>query len=440
MSSILLAGGEEDLVKLLKKQGNEVGHFTRVQQGIESLQAQSYPVLICEASNGCSVYFDLIKLYQSQVNKGLVVVLSCSDSSSNIQTLLGLGVSYILPALKEVSTLVELLIGHGLEASNGEVDHQTGALDTRPEQEYADPVIEEINSEAEVTESIQGNIQASLATRLEGSKEIRTPEEETTRKSPNFEDTSQGGQVSSACDSESVLELIGAVGNESEDIQVENAHGTSLGKILIVDDDHFVIKTMEYFLKKHHYEVSTLEDPLKIHERMKSGSYDVILMDFNMPGVNGAEVIRDIRNCYGEVFVVGITAAFEKEVIDEFLKAGAFTVLKKPFETKRLLQMLSKLHLHSKVKTKSNLKAQEGKDKESSRLFKSLRLVLVASLFMAFLMWFVETRIEDQSQADKDSVKNRPSSQQYNDDPGNSVEELKEEIIQELKNDYRKHP
>lgn len=436
MSSILLAGGEEDLLKLLEEQGYEVAHFSQVQQAIESLKDQSYPVLICEASNGCSVYFDLIRLYQNQVNKGLVVVLSCSDSSSNIQTLLGLGVSYILPALKEVSTLVELLKGHGLEASNVEVDHTRGPIDARPELEDADPAIEEINSEDELTESIQ----ESKSTRPEGSKEIGTPEVKTIRKSPNLANTSQDGQDSSACVTESIPELIGAVGSESEDIPEENGHGTSLGKILIVDDDHFVIKTMEYFLKKHHYEVSTLEDPLKIHEKMKSGSYDVILMDFNMPGVNGAEVIRDIRDCYGEVFVVGITAAFEKEVIDEFLKAGAFTVLKKPFETKRLLQMLSKLHLHSKAKTKSNLKAQEGKDDEGSRLFKSLRLVLVAGLFMAFLMWFVETRIEDQSQEEKGPGKHRPSGQQYNEGPGNSVEELKEEILQELKNEYRKHP
>ncbi|MFH1578487.1 MAG: response regulator, partial [Candidatus Omnitrophota bacterium] len=79
-------------------------------------------------------------------------------------------------------------------------------------------------------------------------------------------------------------------------------------KILVVDDDKLFIATMEYWLKSRDYEVKTANDGLTALEAAKGFNPNLILLDVNMPGIDGIETLKRLREFDKETPVIIITA------------------------------------------------------------------------------------------------------------------------------------
>ncbi len=108
-------------------------------------------------------------------------------------------------------------------------------------------------------------------------------------------------------------------------------------KILFAEDNEslrFFIKTM---LEKHGHDVSTVENGREAVEALKVGTYDVVLMDMQMPVLSGDEATREIRereSSFGapRTPIIALTADVIKEHQDDYLGAGCDAIVSKPVD------------------------------------------------------------------------------------------------------------
>ena len=84
-------------------------------------------------------------------------------------------------------------------------------------------------------------------------------------------------------------------------------------KILVVDDEKDFLFIMEYWLKSKGYEVKTVTNGLEALELVKTFDPNIILLDVNMPGIDGIETLKRLREFNKEVPVIIITAYVGEE-------------------------------------------------------------------------------------------------------------------------------
>jgi two-component system response regulator (stage 0 sporulation protein F) len=121
-------------------------------------------------------------------------------------------------------------------------------------------------------------------------------------------------------------------------------------KILIVDDDQAVRDFLKRFLKTKGYldiqAVKTGEEALKIIEKE---NINLVLLDVRLPGMDGVEVLRKIKEINKDIGVIMITAFPDEEIGKEAMELGAADYILKPFDLAYLeLSVLTKIIAMSK--------------------------------------------------------------------------------------------
>jgi two-component system KDP operon response regulator KdpE len=106
--------------------------------------------------------------------------------------------------------------------------------------------------------------------------------------------------------------------------------------ILVVDDDPQIRRAMKATLTARHYEVSDSRSGEEALEKIRSETYDLVLLDVNMPGMGGIETCRLIRSG-SEVAIIMLTVSNTEKDKVEALDAGADDYVTKPFSTPELL-------------------------------------------------------------------------------------------------------
>jgi excisionase family DNA binding protein len=109
-------------------------------------------------------------------------------------------------------------------------------------------------------------------------------------------------------------------------------------RILIVDDEPMVCTTLRKLLKGAGYNAVTAPDGKAALELMAAERPDLVLLDLLMPVMNGPTVLARIRETYGDMPVIVITAYADSELMSHVLDHGPVLVLAKPVEQARLLQ------------------------------------------------------------------------------------------------------
>ena len=122
-------------------------------------------------------------------------------------------------------------------------------------------------------------------------------------------------------------------------------------KIIVVDDEEDFLFTMEYWLKSKDYEVKAATNGLKALDLAKTFNPDLILLDVNMPGIDGIETLKRIREFNKEVPVIIITAYVGEERVNEASAYKISGLFYKDKDFKEGLSMLeSVLRTHKKLK------------------------------------------------------------------------------------------
>jgi len=108
-------------------------------------------------------------------------------------------------------------------------------------------------------------------------------------------------------------------------------------KILIVEDDLALADGLAYHLKRDGHDVDIAYDGLEGWELARDSAYELVLLDRMLPGLDGAAVLRNLREARLTLPVLMITALGSLSDRVQGLDAGADDYLVKPFQTEELL-------------------------------------------------------------------------------------------------------
>jgi two-component system response regulator PilR (NtrC family) len=158
------------------------------------------------------------------------------------------------------------------------------------------------------------------------------------------------------------------------------------GRILIGDDEESIRVSLCDLLKKHGYDASAVEDGYEAIEKVKEEEWDVALVDLKMPGIDGLEVLKKIKEIKPALTVIIITAYATVESAVAAMKDGAFDYIMKPFtadelcirlenalEKKRLLD--ENIYLRKELADKFKFNNIIGKSKEMQEIFRLIEKV-----------------------------------------------------------------
>src|SRR5215216_7596408 len=107
-------------------------------------------------------------------------------------------------------------------------------------------------------------------------------------------------------------------------------------KVLVVDDDVDLLDLMTYALRREGYNVVAAVDGQQALQRWESENPDIVLLDGNLPKVDGFEVCRRIRH-ESKTPIILLTARDDEPDIVRGLTLGADDYVTKPFSTTQLL-------------------------------------------------------------------------------------------------------
>lgn len=121
-----------------------------------------------------------------------------------------------------------------------------------------------------------------------------------------------------------------------------------LYKILIVEDNIINQLITKKIIEKNNYKCSVVNDGFTAIDLLKKEEFDVVLMDINMPLMNGFETTRRIRSIGILTPIVALTAFDKDEIADEAISSGMNDIIIKPFESEKLFKIINNLILEEK--------------------------------------------------------------------------------------------
>ena len=113
-------------------------------------------------------------------------------------------------------------------------------------------------------------------------------------------------------------------------------------KVLIVDDEPHILKTMGICFEDLGYDITTCLDPLKAMELIGKKPFDLAFVDLKMSPIDGLKILETILSRTPETTVIIITAHGSIESAIEAIKKGAYHYLQKPFDFCRAPNICSK--------------------------------------------------------------------------------------------------
>jgi len=103
-------------------------------------------------------------------------------------------------------------------------------------------------------------------------------------------------------------------------------------QVLVVDDDPATVELLQEFLVAKGYEVSTAGDGVEALRKVKEERPHLILLDIQMPKMDGLEVLRQVKAIGATVGVIMITGVNEQEIARQAMELGAFDYIVKPLD------------------------------------------------------------------------------------------------------------
>jgi DNA-binding NtrC family response regulator len=113
-------------------------------------------------------------------------------------------------------------------------------------------------------------------------------------------------------------------------------------RVLLVDDEEEFVETLAQRLEVRDFDVTTALNGADALERLEREDVDLVVLDLQMPGVDGISVLRSIKDLKPLVEVIMLTGHATVETAIEGMKLGAFDFLIKPTETEELVEKINR--------------------------------------------------------------------------------------------------
>ncbi|MDL2252107.1 response regulator [Odoribacter sp. OttesenSCG-928-J03] len=144
--------------------------------------------------------------------------------------------------------------------------------------------------------------------------------------------------------------------------------------VLLIDDDILQLEMTANLLRQYHIQADISTEPENITERLEGHIYDIIFTDIQMPGTNGFQLVKQIRESNlpfaTQIPVVALSANAENEEAD-YLNAGFTAYLGKPFTAAQLESLIRKL---TGTSIRKNSGEVEISDNEEGYTLKNIRV------------------------------------------------------------------
>jgi DNA-binding NtrC family response regulator len=115
--------------------------------------------------------------------------------------------------------------------------------------------------------------------------------------------------------------------------------------VLVVDDDSGMVETLADILSARGHRVGTARSGDTALSMVAGAAYDVALMDIQMPGLNGVEVLKRMKSVAPGLAVIMMTAFTRHELIEEARRSAA-AVLSKPLDMQQVLGLIETAAAH----------------------------------------------------------------------------------------------
>ena len=123
--------------------------------------------------------------------------------------------------------------------------------------------------------------------------------------------------------------------------------------LLLAEDDYFNIFIAQQFFKKWNITFDVAKTGQQVIERLESKSYDLVLMDLQMPDMDGYEATEIIRNspvaAYRNIPIIALTASAILDIKDQAFAIGMNDCLSKPFNPDDLFRKIQQYSLYNVV-------------------------------------------------------------------------------------------
>ncbi len=136
-------------------------------------------------------------------------------------------------------------------------------------------------------------------------------------------------------------------------------------RLLVVDDEEQFVEALSERLSMRDYDVTICLSGEDAIEKMKNYNFDVVILDVRLPGIEGTDVLREIKNLKPLTEVIMLTGHGTVEMAIEGMKLGAFDFLMKPCETEDLTAKIDKAH-DRKAEQEDRIRAAKISDFASS--------------------------------------------------------------------------
>jgi CheY-like chemotaxis protein len=122
-------------------------------------------------------------------------------------------------------------------------------------------------------------------------------------------------------------------------------------KILVIDDNPDVTRALKSILELNGAKVTVYNNPLEAVKKFRAHEYDLVLLDFQMPEMDGFEVYRHLTKVDKSARICLLTSfdVYEREFATVFPGARIHAFLKKPVETRSLLKIVNALAPEEKM-------------------------------------------------------------------------------------------
>lgn len=129
-------------------------------------------------------------------------------------------------------------------------------------------------------------------------------------------------------------------------------------KILVIDDEEGVRESFKMILKIKDYDVDVFGDGESAIAALKKDVYDMAFIDYKLPGIDGIEVLKKIKEIDASLEVVIVTAYASEQSHANAITLGALEYLRKPFLMEEIYELVERGL--RKRRTKKNGKKESG--------------------------------------------------------------------------------
>ena len=131
-------------------------------------------------------------------------------------------------------------------------------------------------------------------------------------------------------------------------------------RVLLVDDEKDFTETLAQRLEVRGFDIKTCFSGDEALDMIQKHEFDVIVLDVLMPGQDGIETLREIKNLKPLIHVIMLTGNATVETAIEGMKLGAYDYLIKPTKTEDLLEKINKAYNLKFERRKSKALSSDG--------------------------------------------------------------------------------